>query len=394
MNNNENKYFLIHFGEIILKWKNRKFFENKLIENLKTKLWSHLLDYKKEFWKLILFWEEKSIEKALNTTFWIKNRSKCFILDFKHPQLDEILLKQIIEIIKNNLNLKQTNTIKIETKRSNKNFQPNSVEINKIIASTLLKEFPHLKIDLKNAEKTIYIEIWQRQIYIYFEKHLWLWWLPVWTSGKWIVLLSWWIDSPVASYLMNKRWMKLIFFHAYNQRGDKNGKIKEKIIKLVKKLSEYNLESTLYLIPMCPIIDQIIEKTPPKWRILVFKRSIVRIANQIADKEKALAIISGDNLAQVASQTLENINTIYKVSKYPILPPLIWFDKDEIINLSKKIGTYDISIIPAEDLCSRIAHKHPITKASEEKIKKIDTIKIPDIENINYEKLIIAPNSK
>lgn len=376
--------YLIHFWEITLKWKNRNFFEKKLIDLLKEKIPN--LEYNKEYWKLIILPSnnENQIEKALKTTFWISNWSKAFYLKLPenlnlNDNLKNEILKIIIKLIQNNPD--KINSFKIETKRSNKKFQPNSMEINKIIWWEINQKL-WIKIDIKNPEKIFYIEIWDKWIYIYDNKIIWLWWLPPWTSGRIVSLISGWIDSPVASYLMMKRWAKIVFLHAYFEWIDQNWQTKQKILELIKKLSEYQWKSKIYFVKMKPILNQILEKVPPKRRMLIFKRSIIKIANKIAEKENALAITMWDSLAQVASQTLENINVIYKASRLPILSPLIWFDKQQIIDLAKKIWTYDISIKPWNDLCSKISHKHPITKWNLELAEKYD-IQIP--ENLDFE---------
>lgn len=370
--NNEIKiWYLIHFWELALKWKNRKNFENKLINSLENKIWKKI-NYIYEYWKLIITDNNDKIKNAISHTFWIANRAKCYIIPFKEEKLTNELIQIIINLIDKDLNLKNITYFKIETKRSNKKFIPNSIEINKTLASKLINLYNNLKINLSNPEKTIFIEIWNKNIYLYFEKNNWLWWLPTGTSWKIISLLSGWIDSPVASWLLMKRWAEIIFLHWYTKKLDSNNTNKNKILQLVNILAKYQWKAKIYFIDVSHITRQIVENIPPKRRMLIFKRSLVKLWNEIAKKENALAICSWDSLAQVASQTLENINVIFSASEKPILTPLIWFDKLEIIQLSKKIGTYEISIQPSTDRCSKISHKHPITKWKIEIAKKLE----------------------
>jgi len=259
------------------------------------------------------------------------------------------------------------------------------MQINKIIW-WVVAEKNWRKVDLKNPDKIFYIEIWDKGIYIYDKKNQWLGWLPTWSSWKIVSLLSWWIDSPVASYLMMKRWAEIIFLHAYFKWIDTQWQTKEKIIKIAHKLAQYQWKTKIYFVIMEPILNQILDKVPPKRRMLIFKRSIVKIANKLAKKERALAITMWDSLAQVASQTLENINVIYEASKLPVLSPLIAFDKTQVIDLAKQIWTYNISIIPCTDLCSKISYKHPETKGNLETAKKFD-IKIPESLDVEIVKI-------
>ena len=190
---------------------------------------------------------------------------------------------------------------------------------------------------------------------------------------KVVVLLSGGIDSPVAAWRMINLECEVILVHFHNYTTTSTA-VKEKIVKIAEVLSEKHPKLKLYLVPFKEIQTEIIKFVPSKLRMIVTRRMMLRIASKILEKEKADALVTGDNLAQVASQTLENINAIYKVTNHPILTPLLGENKDEIIKTSKKIGTYELSILPYSDCCSFLVDKHPETRAKLEKIEEVEKI--------------------
>jgi len=203
--------------------------------------------------------------------------------------------------------------------------------------------------------------------------------LPVGVSGKAISLLSGGIDSPVASFLAMKRGLNLIFLHFHALPYTDKASV-EKVKKIVEILKKFQSKLKLYLIPFAKIQKEILLKTPSSLRVIFYRRMMLRIAEKIAEKEKVKAIITGENLGQVASQTLENLKVIEKATKLLVLRPLIGEDKLEIIEKAKKIGTYDISILPHQDCCSRFVPEHPETKANLEIVEKAERkLKVEDL---------------
>lgn len=198
---------------------------------------------------------------------------------------------------------------------------------------------------------------------------------------KLVVLMSGGIDSPVAAWRMINLDCKIILVHFHNYTTTSTT-VKEKILNIAKVLSNYQPKLKLYLIPFKEVQTEIIKFIPSKLRMIITRRMMLRIASKILEKEKASALVTGDNLAQVASQTLENINAIYKVTEHPILTPLLGENKEEIIKEARKIGTYELSIIPYSDCCSFLVDKHPETKAKIEKIEEVEkTLKINELAN-------------
>ena len=224
---------------------------------------------------------------------------------------------------------------------------------------------------MENAETTIYIEITENNSFIYNEKIKSLGGLPVGVSGKVISLISGGIDSPVSSFYMMKRGCSVIYAHFYNSSINTKQSM-EKVIDLVNVLSKYQFKTKLYLVPFENIQKEIIKEVNSRYRMIIYKRFMLMIAEKILENENAQAVVTGENVAQVASQTTSNLNTIYKATKSLILAPLIGFDKDEIIQVAKKIKTFELSILPYEDCCSFMIAEHPATKSDPEEVEKLE----------------------
>jgi len=228
-----------------------------------------------------------------------------------------------------------------------------------------------VRVDLKNPDITCFIELVEKYAFLYLEKIKGWGGLPVGVSGKAISLLSGGIDSPVASFLAMKRGLNLIFLHFHALPYTNKASI-DKVKKIVETLNKFQPKLKLYLVPFAEIQKEILLKTPSPLRVIFYRRMMFRIAEKIAEKEKIKAIITGENLGQVASQTLENLKVIEKATNLLVLRPLIGEDKLEIIEKAKEIGTYDISILPYQDCCSRFLPEHPQTKANLEVVEKAE----------------------
>ena len=372
------EYVICHYNEIGLKGKNRIFFEKKLIENIGKSLnKAHFSWIKRYPGRIIIKLTKRGKENPKD----IKN-SLNHVFGLAHYSFSIISKSEIKDLKTNSLKLiskEKGKTFKIETTRSDKKFPLTSQEVNKVIGESILKKAKK-QVKLKKPSITCFIEILQNNSFLYLKKIKGIGGLPVTTAGKVISLISSGIDSPAASYFLMKRGAKNIFihFHSYPQTD------KESITKtedLVKILTKYQFSSKLYLIPFSEIQKQILLKTPDKFRIILYRRMMLRITEEIAKKEKAQAIVTGESLGQVASQTLENIRAIAQPISLPIFRPLIGKDKEEIINIAKDIGTYNISILPHQDCCSRFLPKQPETKANIKEIQEKE-------KNINIKELI------
>ncbi|WP_290900176.1 tRNA uracil 4-sulfurtransferase ThiI [Ferroglobus sp.] len=348
--------YVVHYGEIALKGKNRDFFERKLMENIKRKIEGRV---RRRYGRIIV--EAEDAEEKLRKIPGIKYFAKAEVCDLDIEEIKRVALKVVGEV----------DSFKVETKRSNKNFPLTSIEVNRVVGE-FVKNSKGIKVDLKNPERTVYIEIGEKESYIYTEKIPGIGGLPCGVSGRVVAQISGGIDSPVAAFLAMKRGAEVIAAHFFNQTLH-SPQVRKKILDLAEKLSEFH-RVKLYMVPFEEVQREIIRVIPAKYRMIVYRRSMMRMSNIIAKKEGAKAIVTGDSLSQVASQTLDNIRVIYSASELPVLPPLIGFDKEETIEIAKRIGTYEISILPYEDCCTLMIAKHPETRAKIEDVERMERV--------------------
>ena len=361
-------HIIIHYNEITLKGGNRPFFERALVSNIREFVKDIKCDNTyKEGGKIIIGINKNTdLEKIKEILKNIPGISNFYFAVSEKKDLERIN-KKTVKFLQDYLKTEDKKTFKIEARRSDKKFELKSPQINARVGEYVL-ENTKLTVDVHHPDIEVVVEIGQKNCYIYFEKTSGIGGLPIGTTGKLISLISGGIDSPVASYMMNKRGAKIIFVHFKNKTINNIGD--DKIKDLVKKLNRFQGRSKLYIIPFEEFQKEIIANIPSKNRMIVYRRIMFKLAGEIAKKEKAKGFVTGDSLSQVASQTLENINVIYNAANFPIFSPLIGMNKQEIIDISKKIETYDISILPYQDCCSFLIAKHPETKANLEMILK------------------------
>jgi len=279
----------------------------------------------------------------------------------------EALKSNILESLKG----KEFSSFRIQTKRADKTFPLNSPDVNREVGGAV-KAYSNARVDLKNAELTIGIEILSRDAFFSLEKIPGPGGLPVGASGRVISLISGGIDSPVAAYRMMQRGCRLIFVHFHSSPYlDKTSQ--EKVKELVKILTRHQFFSRLYLVPFGEIQRQIVTAVMRPLRVVLYRRMMVRIAEAVAAKEKAAALVTGESLAQVASQTLQNLTVIEKAATLPILRPLVGMDKQEIIDQARRMGTFEISTLPDQDCCQLFVPQHPDTKASLVAVEKTES---------------------
>ena len=274
-------------------------------------------------------------------------------------ELDTLSIEEIGESLLSLLNEKSFKTFKVETKRSNKKIELTSLEINRKIGGTLLKNISNIKVDVHNPELLIHIEIRNKESYIYFETIKGIAGYPVGTLGKGLLMLSGGIDSPVAGYMAIKRGVKLeaIYFESPPHTSIE---AKNKVISLARILAKYNNDIKLHVINFTEIQEAIYKNIPHEYLITIMRRMMYRISEIIAHRENAKILVNGESIGQVASQTLTSMKAINEVVKTPVIRPLACFDKLEIIELSKKINAYETSILPFEDCCTIFVPDHPV----------------------------------
>ena len=358
--------FLIKYSEIGLKGKNRYKFEDALVSRIRETLKEFegifnvykeqeriYIDSNKDFADIY----DKVIEK-LKRVFGIFTicpiKKIPFTSDYKE------LSSSVTNFVKNVYGDNPTFTFKVKTRRVNKSFDMHSDDVSAELGHDILEAFKETKVDVHNPEVRLFVEI-RNHINLYSEKIQGPGGLPVGTSGKAMLLLSGGIDSPVAGYMIAKRGVVInaIYFHAPPYTSDR---AKQKVIDLAKIVSKWAGHIKLHIVNFTEIQLAIYEKCPHDELTIIMRRYMMKIAETIANNEKCLALVTGESIGQVASQTVESMNCTNEVSKLPVFRPLIGFDKDEIVDIAKKIGTFETSILPYEDCCTIFVAKHPVTK--------------------------------
>ncbi|MBO8139171.1 MAG: tRNA 4-thiouridine(8) synthase ThiI [Thermosipho sp. (in: Bacteria)] len=374
---------LIRYAEIGLKGRNRGYFERKLMENIRKIVKPP--EVNKRYGRVVIRLRNQdfhNVEERLKYVFGIQNYSYAFAVSH---DINEIK-KAVFELVK--LSLKHQKTFKVETKRSFKQFPMKSLDFSAYIGGYILENFPDLKVDVHNPDLIVGIEIKEKEVFVFAGKEQLYGGLPVGVSGKALLLLSGGIDSPVAGWYMLKRGLSIetISFLSPPFTTEKSVR---KILDLAEKLSKY-LPDTMraWIVPFTDVQHYIKQNVPDRYSLIIQRRSMMRIANRLAKKIKAKALITGENIGQVASQTLTNLHSIEEASYLPVLRPLIGFEKMEIVDKAKKIQTYEISILPYIDSCVAFAPKNPATSSNVKEIRDIekDLEKLSELEENVLEK--------
>jgi thiamine biosynthesis protein ThiI len=381
---------IVRIGEIALKKGNRKWFEEKLVRNMKKALGDRF-EIKRLYSKFKVECMEKDAPLAidiLSRVFGISSFSLAY-----EAELDENdIYETVLFALERELKTKNIETFKVKTKRSNKKFPIKSPDFNALVGEKVLEKYD-LKVKMKDPDLTINIEIAYKNAYISLNRVKGLGGLPYGTAAKGLMLMSGGIDSPVAAWQMMRRGTPLTFLH-FDAPPVTTEKVFDKIKDLVGILKNYSHDSlVLYRISIRDVLREIHKNCDERYFVLLHRRIMMRVANKIAKQERAKFIATGENLGQVASQTVENMAVIEDSSEIPVFRPLISLDKLDIIDLSQKIGSYDISILPFQDSCSLFAPDRPITKARMEDIiyqeRNLDMDKILDMAMSNITKVII-----
>jgi len=349
---------LIRYHEIALKKGNRPYFTELLKRNLVTAVKDLgvkeirslparlLLTFKNDI-------DQQIVVSRIRSVFGVANFSPVE----RTPRDLDVIQSRILE----SLHGMSFSSFRIETQRGDKTFPLTSPEINRQLGAPVKERFG-ARVDLSNPELTVTVEILSQDAFFGFDRIQGAGGLPVGASGRVVSLISGGIDSPVAAYRMLQRGCRLIFVHFHSAPYlDKTSQ--EKVRQLVTALTRHQFQSRLYMVPFGEIQRQIVAAVNRPLRVILYRRMMMRIAEGVARKEKAKALVTGESLGQVASQTLENISVIQQAATLPILRPLVGMDKQEIIDQARRIGTFDISSIPDQDCCQLFVPKHPATKA-------------------------------
>ena len=379
------KSVLVRYHEVALKKGNRPYFVEMLKRNLATSVRGlGAKEIKSLPGRLLIRFAETSdlgeVGERLRRVFGVANFSFVERID---PDL-QVIGDSILEF----LNGKQFASFRIETKRGDKSFPLTSPEINREVGARV-KQKSGARVDLKHAELTVSIEILPRDAFFGVDKIAGAGGLPVGVSGRAVSLISGGIDSPVAAYRIMRRGCRLIFVHFHSVPYlDKTSQ--EKTHQLVKFLTRYQFASRLYLVPFGEIQRKIVASVLRPLRVILYRRMMMRIAEAIARKEKAGALVTGESLAQVASQTLANLAVIEEAANLPILRPLVGMDKQEIVEEAQQLGTFETSIIPDQDCCQLFVPRHPATKARLSDVEEAEALlDIPALTEFGVEKAVV-----
>jgi len=348
------RVILIKYGELTTKKGNRNFFVNLLYKSIQNKLKNYNVVIFKDLSRMYIEFNEEdldSILKRINNIFGIHE----YLVAYKVNTDIEEIKEKALEIVKN----EKFNTFKVETKRSYKEFPINSQDFSRQLGGLILKNIDDIKVDVHNPDLLLNVEIRKDYTYIYTNYYYGLGGYPNNTLGKGMLMLSGGIDSPVAGYLAMKRGIHIeaLYFEAIPHTSIN---ARNKVIDLCKKLAVYTNSIKLHIVPFTEIQEEIYKTADQEYVITIMRRMMYRITERMAKRRKCFAIINGESVGQVASQTLTSMKVINNVTNYPVIRPVACLDKLEIMDIARKIDTYDISILPFEDCCTVFVPKHPV----------------------------------
>ncbi len=364
-------HLLVRYGELTLKGTNRKMFVNQLKNNVKRALiplQGYLVKVKRDRMYVELT-EEADIEeiiKRLTQVYGIKSISPVIKIDKK----EGLIYQSVIQLAEG---FEQNATFKIDVKRVDKTFLYDTYELQRNVGGVILKHFDHLTVNVKQPDHEIKIEVRLDAIYIYEEVVAGSGGLPVGTGGKTLLMLSGGIDSPVAGMEVMKRGVTVEAIH-FHSPPFTSEKAKDKVIELTRILAERVGPIKLHIVPFTELQKQINKVVHPRYTMTSTRRMMMRISDVVVHRIDAHAIVNGENLGQVASQTLKSVYAINHVTTTPVLRPLLTLDKEDIIRKAKELGTFEISIQPYEDCCTIFTPKNPVTEPDFDKVEKYEGV--------------------
>ena len=368
------KIIIIKYAELSTKKANINFFLKTLKNNIDNALTcNHIISYDRG--RMFISVSEENIDKTIDVLLHTFGIHEIVIGFIDEDRNFEVIANNVLDLIKT----QEFKTFKVETKRSDKEYPMDSMEVSKKLGSVILNN-KECQVDVHNPEVIIHIEIRKDAILYYTNGIRGLGGYPVGTLGKGLLMLSGGIDSPVAGYLTIKRGVKLsaLYFESPPHTSEA---AKDKVIKLARVLAKYNPNMTLYAINFTKIQEAILRNIPYEYLITIMRRMMYRIAEKIANSENSKIIVNGESIGQVASQTLTSMSVINRVVNMPVIRPVACFDKLEIIDIAKKIGTFDISTLPYEDCCTVFVPVHPVINPELSKCLEYEKL-------IPYEELI------
>jgi tRNA uracil 4-sulfurtransferase len=363
---------IVHYHELALKGRNRDYFEQRLVRNIQLALkdlGAKRVESLRSRIRVVLppNASDEIIQDRLARVFGVANFSLAHALPLDLATPDWEPLKQAVG---QEVQRRSFSTFRVSAKRADKRLGPTSMDVEKNIGAYLCA-LTGKKVDLTNPDLTVHIELLSRDMYYSINKIAGPGGMPVGVSGKVACLISGGIDSPVAAYRMMKRGCTAAFVH-FSGRPLVSRASEEKVRELVQTLTQYQYHSRLYVVPFGEIQREIVAHAPAPYRVVMYRRLMVRIAGELAGRERCWGLVTGDSLGQVASQTPENLSVIEQAAELPMLRPLIGMDKIEITDQAQRIGTFTTSIEPDQDCCSLFTPPHPSTKTRIDDIHKVE----------------------
>ena len=368
------RIIFIKYGELSTKKKNKNYFINLLKNNIENAIDNIEVSY--DFGRMFINVHNNNYDEVINklkNIFGIHSIVEAY--QFENRDIDSIKHNVL-----NLLEHETFNTFKVETKRSDKSYELKSTEVSRIIGGTILKNITNIKVDVHNPEMLLNVEIRKDSVLIYFKEYSGIGGYPVGTLGKGLLMLSGGIDSPVAGYLAMKRGVKIdaIYFESPPHTSEM---AKNKVLELAKILSNYSGEVRVHIINFTEIQEAIYTNIEHEYLITIMRRMMYRISEKVSRSIKGSIIVNGESIGQVASQTLTSMACINEVVKMPVIRPVACFDKLEIIDIAKKIKTYETSIMPYEDCCTIFVPEHPVINPEIDKCREYE-------QKINFEEMI------
>ena len=360
------RYALIHYHELTLKKGNRAYFLQRLVKNLQRGMkGTGAGPIERPEGRLLLALPDQAdvaeVRARLGRTFGVANFSIARWVPLDRDRLTEAVRDAVKPL--------RVSSFRIAAKRANKRYPLTSNQLN-VELGALVKEITGARVDLERAELTIFVEVLDKGFLVSLDRASGPGGLPAGISGRVVCLLSGGLDSPVAAYRMMKRGAHVVFVHFHSHPFVSRAS-QEKACDLVELLARYQYSARLFLVPFGEVQREVVLAVPPPLRVVVYRRLMVRIAEAVARRVRAHALVTGEALGQVASQTLANMAAIDAVARTPILRPLVGMDKEEIVHQAQAIGTYEFSILPDQDCCQLFTPKHPATKST---LKEVDAV--------------------
>lgn len=371
--------FLLKLGEVVLKGQNRQSFEDKLLANVRRRV-KNCGSFQCSLRQSTIYVEPQGEDCDMEAA-WDACRQVFGIAAVARAVPCEKTVDAIVEAARTYLAdaFAVAKSFKVESKRADKMFPMNSIQLSQAVGGDLAELFPHVAVDVHNPDLTVFVEIREKYAYVHTPSVPGAGGLPIGMGGVAVSLLSGGIDSPVSSYMIAKRGVKLEMVHFFSPPYTAD-EAKEKVLSLAKLLVPWCGRLTVQIVPFTEIQEEIRRNCPEEFFTLIMRRFMMRISQRVADQVKAKALVTGENLGQVASQTMEALRVTEDVVDLPVLRPLIGMDKEEIVRLSRKIGTFDTSILPYEDCCTVFTPRHPRTKPNLDEVREAEAVL--DIEGL------------